>query len=139
VLKKLASNLCVQSNAFLKEFCYVVSDNHLIYEGQWFVCFASFPGWDLLNHDLLEVLVPLESPLWVGLHLLVYNILTYGGEVIEYLKIHLNKKKKLKEVWDILLTLLESPWWVRFNEADLEIFGPKVWVILSFFMRNSIK
>jgi hypothetical protein len=51
----------------------------------------------------------LESPPQVGLHLLVYNILTYGGEVIEYLKIHLNQKNLLKEVRDTLLMLLEIP------------------------------
>jgi hypothetical protein len=31
-----------------------------------------------------------------------------------------------------LLVLLETPWWVRLNEVDLEIFEPEVQKILNF-------
>jgi len=37
--------------------------------------------------------------------------------------------------------LLESPWWVEFNESDLDIFRPEVWHIgfwVVFFIENSI-
>jgi hypothetical protein len=78
-----------------------------------------------------------SSPRWTSWFHYVY-VSTYSGNVIGYLikfslKIHLNQKKKKKTITKIFL---ESQKWVRFNEANLENFRPKVqhiefWVVLS--------
>jgi hypothetical protein len=74
-------------------------------------------------HTIWKPLMGTKIPSWF------YNVSTYDGKVIEYwtflkLKIHLNKNYKLQFNLDMILVLLESPWWVGFNEGDF--FNSKI-------------
>ncbi len=50
------------------------------------------------------------------------------------LKIHLNQNKNLQGNLGVLLILLESPWWVAFNECDLDIFGLETFGHIEFWL-----
>jgi hypothetical protein len=79
---------------------------------------------------LATLLVPLENPWTVGVHQLGFIMFQ---EVIEYfLKNHLNQNYKWLGNLDALLVFLESPWWVGFNEGDLEFLRFEVQEILNF-------
>jgi hypothetical protein len=109
-----------------------------IYESSLFICFVCHVEISQTIVPLAMLLVPLESTQWMGVHWVGFcNVSTYIGEVIEYWtiffwKIHINQNWTLHGNLGMVFVFPESPQWVGFNEADLEIFRPKVWEIMKF-------
>jgi hypothetical protein len=91
----------------------------------------------MLSIGLNGPLVSWENFQWVGSIDLVWDCLNYNVEIIDYWTIFLwilkeIKPKKLYQNLVAFLALLESPWWVRFNNFFFTIFKAKVWKILIF-------
>ncbi len=108
----------------------------------WFCLFACLPHWDLPNYGAsCNTLGAIgKSSMSRGALSWFHNGLTYGGQVIEYWIIFIEKlfKSKLKIIGEFGCPLDIVDQWVRFNEGDLEIFRPKVWEIV-FIIGNSMK
>ncbi len=97
---------------------------HHIYQWRKVVCLFCLSHWNLANHGAsCCAFVSLKSPQWVLVHQ------EYSAKFIEN-----SPKPKLNNIgkFGMLLVLLESPQWVKFNEMISKICKPSMQEISNF-------